>query len=116
MQPALGQDTFEELGAAQWLDRGRWSGSRVLHTRPVLGGLENPLPRQEWSEEFNPISQVGKTGPGREGPLSHGVLWEPSQAANQIVGHSLSREAGRPQTQVRFGLQSWLGSSKRGRG
>ena len=55
-------------------------------------------------------------GPGREGPLSHGVLWEPSQAANQIVGHGLSWEAGWPQTQVLFGFHSWLGSSKRGRG
>lgn len=68
---------------AVWLDRGKWTGNRSLHSRPVLGGLENPLPQWAWSEELILFPGEEKQGPEGGGPVPDGVLWGPGQAATR---------------------------------
>ena len=75
-QPALGQKNMEEIGggavAGQEMAREQ-AAARQAWAR----GLRNPLPRQEWSEGVNPISQTwGERGRGREGLLPHEEVWE----------------------------------------
>ena len=61
-------------GCYGWTGDGQGAG----RCAPGLGrGLRNPLPRQEWSEGVNPISQGwGERGRGTEGLLPHEEVWE----------------------------------------
>lgn len=77
MQPALGQEHVEELGAGAVTGQKEMARGQGTAHEAWAWGLRNPLSRQEWSEGVNPISQGwGEQGRGREGLPPHEEVWE----------------------------------------
>lgn len=75
-QPVLGQKNAEKFRAGAMAGQEMARGQAAAR-QAWAGGLRNPLPRQEWSEGVNPISQGwGERSRGREGLLPHEEVWE----------------------------------------
>lgn len=88
MQPALGQEHLEELGAGAVAGQKEMARGQAAAHQAWARGLRNSLSRQEWSEGVSPISQGwGKQGGGREGLLSQEEVWGSCWAADQTSGH-----------------------------